>query len=232
MSELVTGMATAQVGFYGKLPGRADFVVRGLPESFLTPLGDWIERSVSAARAAFGTGWSEAYLTSPVWHFALPPGLAGRQPAAGAMAPSTDRAGREFPFVVAACASSDLPAATLAAATASWVALAAELAAAAVVRDLDPAQIQTRIADLTRVWPDTLPGLTRPVGDRTGWRLPGQGNLVGALAPLLDHASGAFTRPSLWWSDGSAHVEPCTMLCDGLPDAARFTAMIDGRWGK
>jgi type VI secretion system protein ImpM len=223
--------AASQTGFYGKLPGRADFVIRGLPETFLTPLGDWIERCLSAGRTALGARWSDAYLTSPAWHFALSAGLAGRQAVVGVLVPSLDKSGREFPFVVAACTDMTTGPATLAISGEAWLAGAAEIAIGAVTRDIDPARIEIQIAGIRAVWTDT-PRLARPVTGKTSWRLPGSGNLVATLPHILDQAVAGLGRPSLWWSDGSALVEPTTLACDGLPEPRQFAAMIDGQWSQ
>lgn len=224
-------MAGSHGGFYGKLPGRADFVSRGLPETFLTPLGDWFERSLAAGRAALGARWSDTYLTSPAWQFALSAGLAGRQAAVGVLVPSLDRSGREFPFVVAACTDSTAGAAPLAIAAAAWLASVAEIAIGAVTRDVDPARIETQLGGLGPVWAET-PRLARPVTGKSHWRLAGSGTLATTLPYILDQAVAGRGRPSLWWSDGSALVEPTTLACDGLPDPDRFPAMIDGQWAQ
>lgn len=221
--------AASHSGFYGKLAGRSDFVTRGLPETFLTPLGDWIERCLSTARAALGARWSDVYLTSPAWHFALSAGLAGRQAAVGVLVPSLDRSGREFPFVVAACTDMTVGPATLALAASAWLNGAAEIAIAAVTRDTDPARIETQLAAIGTAWSD-MPRLTRPIANKGGWRLAGSGNLATTLPSILDHAVAGLGRPSLWWGDGSALVEPTTLACDGLPEPRKFTAMIDGQW--
>src|ERR1700733_13945662 len=108
-------------GYFGKLRNRADFVVKGLPESFLSPFNDWLEPCLASGRAALGKRWSELYLVSPVWHFTLSPGLCGPHAVSAVMAPSIDRSGREFPFIVAACWPGDFKPAGLATITADWL---------------------------------------------------------------------------------------------------------------
>jgi type VI secretion system protein ImpM len=224
----VTDVTESHLGFYGKLPDRADFVVRGLPESFLTPLGDWIEHCLSAARAAIGARWSDLYLTSPAWHFALAAGLAGPQAAVGVMVPSLDRAGREFPFLIAACSDAAAGPTALAIAAAAWLDRAAEIAVAAVTRNTDPARIEMEVRSLGRPW-SGMEKAAKPLAVKGGRRLEGVGELGAALPHLLDHMA-AGGRASLWWGEGSAAIAPMTLLCDGLPEPRRFAAMIDGRW--
>ncbi|MDB5958919.1 MAG: hypothetical protein JWP59_213 [Massilia sp.] len=54
-----------------------------------------------------------------------------------------------------------------------------------------------------------------PAADRTG-----------ELAP----APGPPAGRSRWWTEGGALVAPCQASCAGLPTAAQFTALLDGRW--
>lgn len=37
---------------------------------------------------------------------------------------------------------------------------------------------------------------------------------------------------SLWWSNGSERIAPCLLVCPGLPDAERFTALLAGDWSQ
>src|SRR5690348_13402684 len=88
-------------GCYGKLPCLGDFVSRRLPRSFVQPWDAWLQGALSASHAQLGADWIAAYLASPFWRFALPPGLCGPEGWAGVLMPSTDRIGRSFPFTVA-----------------------------------------------------------------------------------------------------------------------------------
>ncbi|MBF3348253.1 type VI secretion system-associated protein TagF, partial [Pseudomonas aeruginosa] len=45
--------------------------------------------------------WLDAYLTSPLWRFAIAPGLLGGEAVTGVVMPSIDRVGRYFPLTVA-----------------------------------------------------------------------------------------------------------------------------------
>lgn len=97
----LTTAATA-VGLFGKLPSAGDFVTRSLPSTFVAPWDDWLQRSLVASRADLGAGWTDIYLRSPIWRFALQPQLCGSQAWAGVMMPSVDRAGRYFPLTLTA----------------------------------------------------------------------------------------------------------------------------------
>lgn len=85
------------VGFYGKLAGRGDFVSRGLPNTFVEPWDAWLASGMRASQDELGAAWLDAYLTSPLWRFAIAPGLLGGEAVAGVVMPSIDRVGRYFP---------------------------------------------------------------------------------------------------------------------------------------
>ena len=45
----------------------------------------------------------------------------------------------------------------------------------------------------------------------------------------MDAQDGAL---GLWWTDGSAAVDPSWLITRGLPEPANFTAMLDGAWAS
>ncbi|MCJ7558216.1 MAG: type VI secretion system-associated protein TagF, partial [Gammaproteobacteria bacterium] len=89
-------------GFYGKLPGKGDFLTRKLPRQFVDVWDDWLQSGMNATKQVLGDEWLQIYLTSPLWRFVLPPGTCGESAWAGVMMPSMDRVGRYFPMTVAA----------------------------------------------------------------------------------------------------------------------------------
>ncbi len=93
---------SVQMGFYGKLPARGDFVRHGLPRDFIDPWDQWLDGVLSITRSESGDAWLPAYLEAPVWRFALPAGLCGSRPVLGVTMPSVDKAGRYFPITFAA----------------------------------------------------------------------------------------------------------------------------------
>ena len=89
------------LGFYGKLPILGDFVSRNLPKDFIEPWDHWLQHSIAVSKQELGENWLKTYLTSPVWRFALTPGLCGKNGWMGVMIPSVDRVGRYFPLTIA-----------------------------------------------------------------------------------------------------------------------------------
>lgn len=94
--------AGSSVGLFGKLPAAGDFVTRTLPGAFVAAWDDWLQRSLVASRAALGGNWTEIYLQSPIWRFALQPQVVNALAWAGVLMPSVDRSGRYFPLTLAA----------------------------------------------------------------------------------------------------------------------------------
>ncbi|BCQ26380.1 type VI secretion system-associated protein TagF [Caballeronia sp. NK8] len=89
-------------GCFGKLRGNGDFVTRRLPQGFVVPWDAMLQAGLLASRAARGRAWLDAYLTAPLWRFALGGGVLGEDGWAGVLMPSVDSAGRHFPLTIAA----------------------------------------------------------------------------------------------------------------------------------
>lgn len=89
-------------GCFGKVRGNGDFIMRRLPARFVEPWDAMLQAGLLACRAARGQAWLDAYLTAPLWCFALGDGVLGESGWAGVLMPSVDSAGRHFPLTVAA----------------------------------------------------------------------------------------------------------------------------------
>lgn len=126
-------------GFYGKLPGRGDFLRAGLPRSFTDPWDAWVQHVLPASRLRLGTGWLDAWLVAPIWRFRLSPGVCGPHGALGVWMASVDSIGRHFPLVLAHLGTP---------APGDWFLAAAERTGlAAVTADLPPERITERLRD-------------------------------------------------------------------------------------
>ena len=91
-----------QVGFFGKLPSRGDFVRGSLSRAVAAPWDRWLQSVMPDAQARLGERWSGVWHAAPGWRFAFEPGVCGPQPLAGVWLPSMDRVGRTFPLMIAA----------------------------------------------------------------------------------------------------------------------------------
>ncbi|MBP7241248.1 type VI secretion system-associated protein TagF [Amaricoccus sp.] len=82
-------------GFFGKIPAAGDFVSWNLPRSFTDRWDRWFSAELLARP-------DEGPLDPRAWRFVVPAGVFGDQPVAGVWRMSEDRAGRRYPFVIAA----------------------------------------------------------------------------------------------------------------------------------
>lgn len=99
---LGTVIMRVDVGFFGKLPCRGDFLRAGLPAAFVAAWDAWASAGMARSREVLGDAWEPAWMEAPVWRFALPAGQCGPDPVLGLWMPSVDSAGRCFPLTVAA----------------------------------------------------------------------------------------------------------------------------------
>ena len=132
----MSGMAVSQLGFYGKVPALGDFVSRRLPRSFIDPWDAWLQSALLASRETLADNWLSVFLVSPIWRFALSPGLCGPSAWAGVMMPSVDRVGRYFPLTLAqSLAEQDI--AAVFSANADWFSQLENLALTVLNADFD-----------------------------------------------------------------------------------------------
>jgi type VI secretion system protein ImpM len=82
------------------MPSLGDFFRFGVPRSFCAPWDAWLQSLLTQTRADLGARWEACYMSAPIWRFALAPGFAGPERAAGVLMPSVDRVGRAFPLTL------------------------------------------------------------------------------------------------------------------------------------
>ena len=219
-------------GFFGKVTSHGDFVGRRLAPSFLQPWDAWVQAGLQRSRQALGAEWLPTWLSSPIWRFALAPGVCGEGGMAGLMMPSVDRVGRHFPLTLAA-ALAGRPLLDGAMWQAAWFSRLEELALSSLREDF-----------LLDAFDAALCALGGPPGDAAAPQPSAAGTVIALdtrqpLAVQLASASSGLLRAvagsalhghSLWWTDGSPRVAPCLLVCRALPAPAAFTALLDGDW--
>jgi len=200
-------------GYFGKVSTLGDFVSRGLPDGLVAAWDAWLQQCVQTSQEQLGGQWLNHYLTSPVWRFAISPGVLGPEGLGGVMMPSVDRVGRYFPLMIGAVGAP--PLLDWFHKHAAWYDAIEDLARAS----LDAAFRLERFDGLPE--PGVAAGgRVAPAGGM--WRFPleqGVGERVTAAA---------FQGHSLWWTEGSPVVEPSVLMCAGLPRVQGFVAMLDG----
>ena len=189
-------------GWFGKLPGMGDFAHRRLPESFRAPWDSWLQNGLMGLRQRHAD-WTERYLESPLWSFALGRHLIGPARWIGVLMPSVDGAGRYFPLTLASeitVAQDELRGDALAQARRWWT-LGARAALDALENDLDPPRFDAALQQLFEA--EAAP---EPVVDKDACVLPAAGQAL-----WLTHPNG-----DAGWR----------MLSPGLPMDERFDALF------
>ena len=225
-------------GWYGKIPATGDFIARRTPPAFSESWDRWLQAAIAGSRERLGAPWRDSYLSMPVWRFVTSAGMLTPNAWAGVMVPSVDAVGRYFPLAVAAAlpsASVDL-AGTLFAAQ-SWFDQLEAVALEAISPGANSAAIDAAIvakpfrAEFLRLpvgHDDTVPirgakpqMLWVPLGARDGSPVPAA---VGELAQRLAEPA------CVWLAEESELFGRCLLLCETLPPAEQYCAMMDGRW--
>lgn len=208
-----------RVGFFGKLPGRGDFVRRDLPNTFVDTWDRWLQHGIAASRNTLGDGWLDSWLCAPIWRFALPPGTCGPDAWAGVMMPSVDRAGRYFPLTLAT--SVGTPAAAVLAG--DWIAAVEAVALSA----LDEGADFERFADAVGQLP-----VCPPVSAETwagGWRVRGAGGdpASGLVQALAIAGAVGLGGQCIFATQGGGRVAATAWVLPQLPAPQLFVGLID-----
>jgi type VI secretion system protein ImpM len=237
---------TVEVGIYGKLPSHGDFLQRRVPPEFLTPWDDWLQGGIAASRAALAGQWTDTYLTSPVWRFALSASACGRAAVAGLMAPSVDRVGRFFPLTLMWRLPANVPPVVYASLTGEALVTAEQLLVDSLTAEaLDFEHFDEQVTLLGPSVRAILHSAAEPfahedldqvsLGQNWAWHLPtgNSGRVLAALSAMLARSLDAEYEPlTLWWTDGSAAMEPCCLVVRGMPAPEAFVSLLDGSWNS
>jgi type VI secretion system protein ImpM len=234
------------VGLYGKLPSHGDFLRRRIADAFVDRWDAWLQRCMAASRSALGERWLDMYLTSPAWRFACAPGVCGASGMIGLMAPSVDRVGRYFPLTLAAELPERVPLIAAATAAAPFFHHAERLVIDTLATEqVDFDRFDARVVALRdELGPLAIPqsvvldqaaGAIVNDGVSACWHIPigSPGLLSCVFDQLLSLRLSALYGPlALWWTEGSAMVEPSCLVTKGLPHPDMFAAFLDGSWNE
>lgn len=225
------------VGWYGKLPSLGDFTSSRLPQSFVTPWDAWLAQSLASSRATLGERWQDAYLSSPVWRFALAAQTCGPTAWAGVLMPSVDRVGRYFPLTVAAPVEPHPGAVSAILSARDWFDAIEAVALATLDTQFVVSTLDAALASLC--FPVAAPTNEIASALAQWWRSPRPEGFHAclaqqdALAGIISQSALAALHPtiqgtSLWWSL-TADDPRVPLLCfSGLPTPASFAMMLGG----
>ena len=232
-----------EVGFYGKLPCRGDFLQRRAPQDFVDVWDAWLQECLHETRQQLQEAWLDSYLTGPVWRFVLSSGVCGNGAYAGILVPSVDRVGRYFPLtVIAQLQLDDCPLAIACGSHGLFEEAETLVIDALEAPALDFDTFDEQIALLRERLDIHSAGESASAlrllqeGFSAGsarWRLPLPS--VEALQSAVNafayrEASRAMQPLALWWTQGSNALSASWLFTRGLPDARASVAMLTGDW--
>ncbi|WP_404365746.1 type VI secretion system-associated protein TagF [Marinobacter sp.] len=210
-------------GYLGKVPNRGDFLTHNVQPAMRDLFFEWCQATMAVSREQLGDEWLDAWLTSPIWHFAAGPGVLAEHGVLGTMIPSVDRVGRHFPFLVLA----DFAGSTLEAwRQPEWSSQLEDCILGVLDDEWDEASWQHRLA-LVEL-PPVCPARLRWPREEGNLMIPAGAEEAEWLRALLER------NPELvmWWTQGSAYVEATTLMTSGLPKVGQFASMMVGQWRK
>lgn len=212
-------------GAFGKMPALGDFFRIRIDAGFVGVWDAWLQDGLAAMRAALGERYDGAYLSAPIWRFALPAGVAGPGPAIGVLMPSLDRVGRHFPLTLCCDLSGLAPRAPALALLVQHAGLLDRAEALAI--DMLGEQGATRDAldaRLPGLYPEEpgSPAILRQ--EAGGLRI--DGGTLSALPGALIAGLRAPPATETAWAclvDGESHL----FTTPGLPGGADFQSLFD-----
>lgn len=219
--------AVTGFGYYGKVPARGDFIQGNLPAGFVEGWNEWLQAIIAVSKEQLEEQWLEYYLTSPVWHFSLSPGVCGDSAVAGTLMPSVDSAGRYFYFTLAAPV--NVPPVHLWQER-EWSQLSEKKILKLLDDDTDVVRWAKSVSDID--WLDAVSAentLIDRASNSQHWVLAGKDEMK--PEHLLHYQlSNTHGRYCIWWINGSEYVAERCVVTEELPLVSQFAAMIDGNW--
>jgi len=210
-------------GFMGKVPNRGDFLTHNVLPCMRDLMFEWCQATMAVSREQLGEEWLDAYLTSPIWHFGAGPGVFSDDGVIGTMIPSVDRVGRHFPFIVLA----DYQGSALEAwRQPEWSSAMEDCVLAVLDDDWNEDTWKQKLAEIEL--PEAAAARLRWPSEEGNMMIPGSADESDWLRALLERNRGM----AIWWTQGSAYVEPATLITEGLPKVGQFASMMVGQWEK
>jgi type VI secretion system protein ImpM len=239
------GASAVDVGLFGKLPSHGDFLRRRVSDQFVEAWDGWLRQCLSESHAALGDRWVDVYLTSPAWRFVSAARACGPSAMIGLMVPSVDRVGRFFPLTLVAELPDDVSLIAASSASAPFFEAAERLLIETLADEhIDFDRFDQRVVDLG----DALDAIVLPppvvldsavgptvIESADAWQIPiGAASRLGAVFHqlLAQQLASVYGPLVLWWTDGSAIVDPSCLITKGLPDPSAFGALLDGSWSE
>ncbi len=221
-------------GLFGKIPQQSDFVTHHLPESFIEHWHHWLQSCLSISREQRGDDWMQGYMVSPVWHFALMPGIISDKSVVGVMIPNVDQVGRYFPSIIAHVGDHDVWSAYLEGN--DWFQQAEKIALLSLADETTYSQLIGELESMPTPEFEALPQYSTQAsmqvfkGNQVVQKKAEQSHSELATSLLPKAIQHRYGNHSLWWTEGSEIISPSLAISSDLPDPGQYAAMLDGNW--
>ncbi len=225
----------SQTGLFGKLPAHGDFVMRHLPQTFVSVWDEWLQHYIAGSKEQLGEDWLNIYLTSPIWRFVFSSGVIDQHVWAGIMLPSVDRVGRYYPLsIIRALPEETIPLEFISL-QGDWFSAIEELCLHALNGEMKVDDLSSEINALNLSTGSSYSHHTRQNGDsETALQInmEYEEQMPGSVYPFLFNVllQKTFASYGVWTTTGSERVEPCLFLTQSLPSIGGMPAMMDGQW--
>jgi type VI secretion system protein ImpM len=191
---------------------------------------------MAASRVLLGNDWMDTYLQSPIWRFALLPGVIDEQIWMGVLMPSVDKVGRQFPLTIALPLNMASP--TLANVTGAqpWYAKLEQIALSTLSIDQPADQLDQQL--LANPYPQSMIGLEDPqarsladwwqgAGQSGSFQLPAMDALPRILIWAGQSLAASMGRGrSMWWSGPPDGIGGQLWCFSGLPNDQAFVQLL------
>lgn len=226
------------VGYYGKIPSKGDFLTQSLPRSFVDPWDMWLRDALANSKMRLGDDWMEYYLTTPLYQYALSPGVCGNQVWLGVMMASVDSVGRYFPMTICKSFSEASNPLILLESNREWFEVAQALLLSCLDDDFSLSDFEEKLSQLGADDNDSTITLKKTSMNRfkdSAWNFPvHEKERLGVVYPELVNSmlTTFYLSYSLWRTYGSDVIAPGFVISEGLPPHDSITAFMDGQWEK
>ena len=225
-----------QLGYYGKIPCKGDFVSRQLPRLFIEPWDQWLQECLVTSRDQLNERWLDRYLVSPIWRFALSAGICNENAWIGILMPSVDQVGRYFPLTLAVPVLASELLFDISEKEEAWFVNLEHIAMGALEHNNEITEFDRKVdslgapANLAKHNNISLPGPTRYTHAFTDQlRITTEENVPLSLRLnilLQQLILDRFSRYSLWWTSGSERVQPSVFISPDLPPAHNYQTFL------
>jgi type VI secretion system protein ImpM len=221
-------------GIFGKIPQQSDFISHHLPETFTDYWHKWLQSCMSISQEQMGEDWLQKYIVSPIWHFAIMPGIAHEQAIVGVVIPSVDEIGRYFPLTIAHTGDYDIWSAYLYGD--EWYNTIEKVALLTLADNTTYSQLIGALETQSLPEHAQLPSYSTQSsvqtykGNQLFFKTAEQSKDELALSLLPKIYQHRYGNHSLWWTNGSESFNACLAVSTNLPDPGQFAAMLDGNW--